>query len=285
MKKINVLGVGDLVVDHYYSENLELTHTSLGGSVFNSITLLNKSLCNRHFALYYGEDMERKFTTHCTKFGISKGVSLKLPQNNKTFNISVAYEDVSTLDRTWYNVSKLDFEDVIRYTIDEDIDVVLFDTLKKENIELSKKLRRMGITAFADISYICMVKEMDSDELLKFLTDSFDYLQLNKEAYVYISDKLSCYANDLVKLLKLKVLSVTDEKQNVFLTNFDTFVYDVKTYLEAVVDSTGAGDAFFSVFVETMAKNNFLASEKVFSTIMNESSERILPIIQRIGVK
>ncbi len=284
MGMTNVLGIGDLVIDNYYDKNREIVFTSLGGSVFNSITLLDKDKFNKHYLLYYGEDTSRKLDTHCSKFAINMGISIKLPKHNKTFNISLNGDDLSDIDRNWYNISELDIEDVIKYIIDENINVVVFDTLKDENIELAKMLRKLGVIVFADISYICLIKKLDANELSKLLTDSFDFLQLNKEGFDYITDKLGVYGTDLAKLLELNILSVTDETKNIFYTPNDLFVYEVKTHLEKTIDVTGAGDAFFSVFIEKMIDNSYLPTEELFNSIMEESSKKILPILQKIGV-
>ncbi len=284
MGKRNILGIGDLVLDNYFDSKNEIVHTSLGGSVFNSVTLLNKDKFNKYLLVYYGEDAERKLDIHCNKFGINKSISIKLQKHNKSFNISLIGEDLSNIDRNWYNVSLLDIENVIKYTIDEDISVVMFDTLKKENIDLSKKLRKIGVTVFADIGYICLIKKLDSDELTELLTESFDFLQLNKEGYEYISDKLGIYGSELVKTLKLKILSVTDETKNIFYTPRNLFIYNIITHLEDPIDVTGAGDAFFSVFIEKLIDSDFLASEEIFNSIMEASSDKILPILRKIGV-
>ncbi len=284
MRKTNILGIGDLVLDNYYDKEREIVHTSLGGSVFNSITLLDKDKFNKHLLLYYGEDASRKLETHCSKFNINKGISIKLPKHNKTFNISLAGEDISDIERNWYNISELDIENVLKYTIDEDINVVVFDTLKGENIDLSKKLRKMGVIVFADVSYICLIKKMDTNELLELLTDSFDFLQLNKEAFEYISDKLGAYGSDLARLLKLKILSVTEDTKNIFYTPRNLFVRNVKTYIEDPIDVTGAGDAFFSVFIEKLIDNCYLVNEKLFNVIMDDSKDKILPILQKISI-
>ncbi len=284
MLKTNVLGIGDLVLDKYYNQERKLILTSLGGSVFNSITLLEENRFNKHFTLYYGSDVGNKFDFHCSQSGISKESSVMLQQNNKTFNISLANADISDLDRYWYNISTLDTQKVLEYVASENIEIVVFDTLKNENIDIAKKLRSNGIYVFADISYICMIKKLCSSDLLTLLTGSFDFLQLSKEGYEYISDKLYQHGSDLVKLLNLKILSVTYETKNIFYTTDCKFEYSVKTYLEDPIDVTGAGDAFFSVFIDQLKENNYHYNENVFNIIMEKSNEKILPILQNIGI-
>ena len=283
---------GDIILDNIYNGDLELIKQDGGGSNWN--TLYNLS--------YLGETCYAVGTCGKDKEGDIALSSLEAGNVNTDF---VRRDDISTsimniiipnqselgdnsIIHSWYspitNKRTLFFRDNLPIELPEDIlknDIyVLLDKFETINFDFISNLKNKKVCL--DIGHIRFIEHFTKQYLTMFFKTA-NLIQLNETVKPLLFERLQIQNEfDFFNLLDLDLLVVTKGKKGA------TFIFKEDNELKAinkepeviakVVDSSGAGDAFFASVIQGYAYTDTINSDfvnKIFSTA-NKASRTVI---------
>ena len=283
---------GDIILDNIYNGDLELIKQDGGGS--NWDTLYNLS--------YLGETCYAVGTCGKDKEGDIALSSLEAGNVNTDF---VRRDDISTsimniiipnqselgdnsIIHSWYspitNKRTLFFRDNLPIELPEDIlrnDIyVLLDKFETINFDFISNLKNKKVCL--DIGHIRFIEHFTKQYLTMFFKTA-NLIQLNETVKPLLFERLQIQNEfDFFNLLDLDLLVVTKGKKGA------TFIFKEDNELKAidkepeviakVVDSSGAGDAFFASVIQGYAYTDTINSDfvnKIFSTA-NKASRTVI---------
>ena len=283
---------GDIILDNIYNGDLELIKQDGGGSNWN--TLYNLS--------YLGETCYAVGTCGKDKEGDIAISSLKAGNVNTSL---VRRDDISTsimniiipnqtelgdnsIIHSWYspiiNKRTLFFRDNLPIELPEDLlknDIyVLLDKFETINFDFISNLQKKKVCL--DIGHVRFIEHFTKQYLTMFFKTA-NLIQLNETVKPLLFERLQIQNEfDFFNLLDLDLLVVTKGKKGA------TFIFKEDNELKAidkepeviakVVDSSGAGDAFFASVIQGYAYTDTINSDfinKIFSTA-NKASRTVI---------
>ena len=283
---------GDIILDNIYNGDLKLIKQDGGGSNWN--TLYNLS--------YLGENCYAVGTCGKDKEGDIALSSLASGNVNTDF---VRRDDISTsimniiipnqtnlgdnsIIHSWYspitNKRTLFFRDNLPIELPKDIlqnDIyVLLDKFETINFDFISNLKNKKVCL--DIGHVRFIEHFTKQYLTMFFKTA-NLIQLNETVKPLLFERLQIQNEfDFFNLLDLDLLVVTKGKKGA------TFIFKEGNELKAidkepeviakVVDSSGAGDAFFASVIQGYAYTNTINSDfvnKIFSTA-NKASRTVI---------
>lgn len=283
---------GDIILDNIYNGDLELIKQDGGGSNWN--TLYNLS--------YLGETCYAVGTCGKDKEGDIALSSLKAGNVNTSL---VRRDDISTsimniiipnqtelgdnsIIHSWYspiiNKRTLFFRDNLPIELPEDLlknDIyVLLDKFETINFDFISNLQKKKVCL--DIGHVRFIEHFTKQYLTMFFKTA-NLIQLNETVKPLLFERLQIQNEfDFFNLLDLDLLVVTKGKKGA------TFIFkednELKTFdkepevIAKVVDSSGAGDAFFASVIQGYAYTDTINSDfinKIFSTA-NKASRTVI---------
>lgn len=283
---------GDIILDNIYNGDLELIKQDGGGSNWN--TLYNLS--------YLGETCYAVGTCGKDKEGDIALSSLKAGNVNTSL---VRRDDISTsimniiipnqtelgdnsIIHSWYspiiNKRTLFFRDNLPIELPEDLlknDIyVLLDKFETINFDFISNLQKKKVCL--DIGHVRFIEHFTKQYLTMFFKTA-NLIQLNETVKPLLFERLQIQNEfDFFNLLDLDLLVVTKGKKGA------TFIFKEDNELKAidkepeviakVVDSSGAGDAFFASVIQGYAYTDTINSDfinKIFSTA-NKASRTVI---------
>lgn len=283
---------GDIILDNIYNGDLNLIKQDGGGSNWN--TLYNLS--------YLGETCYAVGTCGKDKEGDIALSSLKSGNVNTDL---VRRDDISTsimniiipnqtnlgdnsIIHSWYspitNKRTLFFRDNLPIQLPEDIlqnDIyVLLDKFETINFDFISNLKSKKVCL--DIGHIRFIEHFAKQYLTMFFKTA-NLIQLNETVKPLLFERLQIQNEfDFFNLFDLDLLVVTKGKKGA------TFIFKEDNQLKTidkepeiiakVVDSSGAGDAFFASVIQGYAYTDTINSDfinKIFSTA-NKASRTVI---------
>ena len=175
--------------------------------------------------------------------------------------------------------SKIDTNDILE-KISED-DVLVFHNLNEKNQIIidncdNKKMLDLG-------QYFELENYSDND-IVEKIKNKFDFINLNERVEKYLKNRFSINSlEEIYNLLQPKMIIVTRGKKG------SDFVFDnkkVKKELsnpEIEVDPTGAGDAFFSMFISEYIKNNYIIDYKFIDSTFEKATRLTKKVVKKFG--
>lgn len=124
------------------------------------------------------------------------------------------------------------------------------------------------------------------EEIIKKIRNKFDLINLNERVEKYLKSRFSIKKSEkLYNLLQAKMIIVTRGKKG------SDFIYENKKITkelmnpEKEVDSTGAGDAFFSVFISEYIKNNYNIDETFIDLSFKKATKLTKKVVKKLGAR
>ena len=283
---------GDIILDNIYNGDLELIKQDGGGSNWN--TLYNLS--------YLGETCYAVGTCGKDKEGDIALSSLKAGNVNTSL---VRRDDISTsimniiipnqtelgdnsIIHSWYspiiNKRTLFFRDNLPIELPEDLlknDIyVLLDKFETINFDFISNLQKKKVCL--DIGHVRFIEHFTKQYLTMFFKTA-NLIQLNETVKSLLFERLQIQNEfEFFNLLDLDLLVVTKGKKGatfIFKENNELKTIDKEPEVIAkVIDSSGAGDAFFASVIKGYAYTDTINSDfidKIFSTANKASREVI----------
>lgn len=282
---------GDIILDKVYDSNLKLIKQDGGGSNWNSLYNLSY-MGEKCYAIgTCGKDDEGKIALDSLK---SHGVNVDLVRLDdiKTNIMNIIIPDANlgddTIIHTWYspitNKRTLEFRDNLpidlpNEIISEEI-YVLLDKFEPVNLSFLENIPKKKVCL--DIGHVRFIEHFSKQYLTKFFKNA-NLVQVNKNVLSLLLERLQLKNElELFELLNLDILVITQGK------NGATFVYNENNVLikvdkspemiAEVVDSSGAGDAFFATLVRNYAYQTKIDDNFITNTFLqaNRASREVI---------
>ena len=283
---------GDIILDNIYNGDLKLIKQDGGGSNWN--TLYNLSyLGETCYAVgTCGKDTEGDIALSSLKAGnVNTDLVRRDDISTSIMNIIIPNQTElgdNSIIHSWYspvtNKRTLFFRDNLPIQLPEDIlqnDIyVLLDKFETINFDFISNLKNKKVCL--DIGHIRFIEHFTKQYLTMFFKIA-NLIQLNETVKPLLFERLQIQNEfDFFNLLDLDLLVVTKGKKGatfIFKEDNKLKVIDKEPEVIAkVVDSSGAGDAFFASVIQGYAYTDIINSNfinKIFSTA-NKASRTVI---------
>ena len=283
---------GDIILDNIYNGDLKLIKQDGGGSNWN--TLYNLSyLGETCYAVgTCGKDTEGDIALSSLKAGnVNTDLVRRDDISTSIMNIIIPNQTElgdNSIIHSWYspvtNKRTLFFKDNLPIQLPEDIlqnDIyVLLDKFETINFDFISNLKNKKVCL--DIGHIRFIEHFTKQYLTMFFKTA-NLIQLNETVKPLLFERLQIQNEfDFFNLLDLDLLVVTKGKKGatfIFKEDNKLKVIDKEPEVIAkVVDSSGAGDAFFASVIQGYAYTDIINSDfinKIFSTA-NKASRTVI---------
>ena len=267
---MRIISIGDLVTDFYY-KNGKLVGVNGGMTSHNIIANIAKLGLETGVYGVCGNDTAGNIAIKSLRdIGVNVD-NIRIIDNLSTRCFHVSYfEENGKLEfkskkrcpvcneKNWYVESKIDTNDILE-KISED-DVLVFDNLNEKNQII---IDNCDNKKMLDLGQYFELEDYNDNDIIEKIKNKFDFINLNERVEKYLKNRFSINSlEEIYNLLQPKMIIVTRGKKG------SDFVFDnkkVKKELsnpEIEVDPTGAGDAFFSMFISEYIKNNYIIDYK-----------------------
>ena len=124
------------------------------------------------------------------------------------------------------------------------------------------------------------------EEIIEKLRKKFDIINLNERVEKYIKSRFSLKKlEEIYQIIDPKLIIVTRGKKGAdFVFNGIGINKELKV-ISNELDSTGAGDAFFSVFISEYVKNDFLIDEKFINETFEKATKLTSKVVKKFGAR
>lgn len=297
-KKLNILGVGEIVLD-IICVNDEIYNYTGGGSVSNVLANLSNT---NHNLIAYGSVGNDRSGLHAIKsleqLGIDtslllvkKGRSRKIYQNiiivnniYKKNNNKITCPKCKT--NLWNAGLKLKNSFIDDFK-EKKIDIAVFDSIKENTLKVANVLKPKGTKLFLDIGHVGNMHYMNIERLKEHLILPFDVVQINGVVASFIKTRLKLKDDEkLFETLNTELLIITRKEMGSTIISKEK--KDIKSSLikfevSDIKDTTGAGDAFFAgiilAYINSNNINQFIINAK------KETKKIVSKVLQSIGAR
>ena len=114
--------------------------------------------------------------------------------------------------------------------------------------------------------------------------NTFDFLQITEKVAKFLCKKFNLNELELFNFLGVKYLNITKAEKGAkifYLKEQETQYFSIPAVSTNLVDTSGAGDVFFSTFIKYLAKNQL--SNETMTKVAKEAAENSAKIISCIG--
>ena len=254
---MRVVSIGDLVTDFYY-KNGKLIGVNGGMTSHNVIANIAKMKLNTVVYGACGNDMAGNIAIKSlSDIGVNtENIQVVQDLNTRCFHVSY-FENDGKLEfkskkrcpicneKRWYEPSKIDSNKILK-SIKQD-DILVFDNLNKENQKIidSSQNRKM-----LDLGQYFELDNYSDKEIINKLSGKFDIINLNERVEKYLKNRFNLKdLEDIYKMIHPNLIIVTrGKKGSDFICHDFKVTMDLEEPAEEI-DPTGAGDAFFSMFI------------------------------------
>lgn len=283
---------GDIILDNIYNGDLKLMKQDGGGSNWNTLYNLSYLGENCYAVGTCGKDVEGDIALSSLKAG-NVNTSLVRRDDISTSIMNIIIPNQTNLGdnsiiHSWYspitNKRTLFFRDNLPIELPEDVlgneIYILLDKFETINFDFISNLKNKKVCL--DIGHIRFIEHFTKQYLTMFFKTA-NLIQLNETVKPLLFERLQIQNEfDFFNLLDLDLLVVTKGKKGA------TFIFKEEGELKSidkepeviakVVDSSGAGDAFFASVIQGYAYTDNINSDfinKIFSTA-NKASRTVI---------
>ena len=290
---MRIISIGDLVTDFYY-KNGKLIGVNGGMTSHNIIANIAKLGLETSVYGVCGDDMAGTIAINSLKEVGTNIDNVKIIENVNTRCFHVSYQELNgKLEFTskkgcpvcnikkWYEESKIEPNDILKQ-INKD-DVLIFDNLNNKNQIIIDNCNNRKML---DLGQYFELEDYNDNEIIEKIKNKFDIINLNERVEKYLKNRFSKNSlEDIYNLLQPKMIIVTRGKKG------SDFVFDnkkVKKELsnpEVEVDPTGAGDAFFSMFISEYIKNTYFIDYKFIDSTFDKATRLTKKVVKKFGAR
>ena len=289
---------GDIILDKFYDKNLNVIHQDGGGCNWNVLYNLSKNLGQSCYGFgTRGNDIDGDFAVNALQ---ESGINTQyIEYENKSTNVmnviipSGKLNDNSVI-HTWYspitNELTIHFSNKLPTKFptelkNKDIYVVL-DKFRKINMDFIDCIENKKVCL--DIGHVRYIRHFKKDYLLKFLRKA-NFILLNDTTAPLLFKKLGIKDEfELFDILNLDLFVLTAGKnKTTFIINKNgkkQVIYKYPKPIENVVDTTGAGDAFFATLINEYSHANKI-DESFVNKAFDVSSKNSAFVLMNLGAR
>lgn len=290
---MRIISIGDLVTDFYY-KNGKLVGVNGGMTSHNIIANIAKLGLETGVYGVCGDDMAGTIAINSLKEVGTNIDNVKIIENVNTRCFHVSYQElngklkftskkrcpVCNIKR-WYEESKIEPNDILKQI--NTADVLVFDNLNNKNQTI---IDNCDNKKMLDLGQYFELEDYNDNDIIEKIKNKFDFINLNERVEKYLKNRFSIKSlKDIYNLLQPKMIIVTRGKKG------SDFVFDnkkVKKELsnpEVEVDPTGAGDAFFSMFISEYIKNNYVIDYKFIDSTFDKATRLTKKVVKKFGAR
>lgn len=290
---MRIISIGDLVTDFYY-KNGKLVGVNGGMTSHNIIANIAKLGLETSVYGVCGDDMAGTIAIDSLKEVGTNIDNVKMIENVNTRCFHVSYQELNgKLEFTskkrcpicnikrWYEESKIEPNDILK-KINKD-DVLVFDNLNKKNQII---IDNCDNRKMLDLGQFFELEDYNDNEILEKIKNKFDFINLNERVEKYLKNRFSIKSlEDIYNILHPKMIIVTRGKKG------SDFVFDNNKVNKELsnpsieVDPTGAGDAFFSMFISEYIKNNYIIDHKFIDSTFEKATKLTKKVVKKFGAR
>ena len=283
---------GDIILDKVYDGDLNLIKQDGGGSNWNSLYNLSYMGENCYAIGSCGQDEEGDIAlASLNQYGVNTSLVRKDDISTNVMNITIPKKTGlgdDTIIHSWYspitNKRTLFFRNDLPTELPKEIQnkeiYVLLDKFEPINLEFLNNIPNKKVCL--DIGHVRFIEHFSKQYLTSFFKNG-NLVQLNKNVASLLFERLQIENEfDLFNLLDLDLLVITKGKKGatfIFKENGKLVSIDKSPEVIAqVVDSSGAGDAFFATVIKQYAYANCINAEFVENTFgkANKASREVI---------
>ena len=282
---------GDIILDNIYDCNLNLLKQDGGGCNWNDLYNLAYMGETCYAFGSAGNDGEGQIAINSLKkLGINvEGINIEDKPTN-IMNIIFPNQDIEddNILHSWYspitNKLTMTFSENMPTTLPEELldkeVYIILDKFMPVNLELIGNIKNKKVCL--DVGHIRFFEHFSRQYILNFFKTA-NYMQLNDSVIDMLYERLNVHSEaELFNLLDLDLLVLTRGKKGatfVFKENdIVQTIHKRPEILVSAVDTSGAGDAFFSTMVREYAYADNIDVDFINRTfeLANKSSREIL---------
>lgn len=289
---MNIVAIGDVILDNYHKDNSKLGYY-LGGSILNDLINLSEDKNNN---LYLIGSIGKENTTSnlidlIRSFNIDTSLLKTINKPIKRFHITLHKDEDNKMslpcplceEVSWYASPKLsDFSKTEFKNLEPGI--LIIDSVKKDTLKLANEFKENGWFLTGDIGYISHLRYASKDAITALFKDTFDFIQITEKVAKFLCKKFNFNELELFNFLGVKYLNITKAEKGAeifHLKEQEIQHFSIPAVSTNLVDTSGAGDAFFSTFIKYLAKNQL--SKETMTKVAKEAAENSAKIISCIG--
>lgn len=288
---MNIVAIGDVILDNYHKDNSKLGYY-LGGSILNDLINLSEDKNNN---LYLIGSIGKENTTSnlidlIRSFNIDTSLLKTINKPIKRFHITLhENNNVTSLScpscekPSWHTSPKLpSFSKTDLKELDPGI--LIIDSVKKDTLRLANEFKENSWFLAGDIGYISHLRYASKDAISMLFQNTFDFLQITEKVAKFLCKKFNLNELELFNFLGVKYLNITKAEKGAgifYLKEQETQYFSIPAVSTNLVDTSGAGDVFFSTFIKYLAKNQL--SNETMTKVAKEAAENSAKIISCIG--
>ncbi len=280
------IGIGDIVLDIYYDKENNVLGYYPGSSVWNDLINLKKidgNISCECIATVGNDEVQNFIFQELSKCGIYIG-SLKVieKQVKRISVITNGEESKSVLEcpccknKIWYSGYKLPNIIEEDYQLNQDdIGIVIIQSIRSDIIQKVKQLKKLGWKIALDLGYVSGLRFLKIEYLKSIFDTTIDYFQTKPKVLRYMMQRFEFSSIDeVIDILGCKWINITNAEKGSVLIYRKNNRYEKAQCVSPsaiIVDTTGAGDAFFSVLLKNVNCNG--AFVKDVSLVQKEANE------------
>ena len=293
MKEKVFVSHADIILDKIYDYEFKLVKQDGGGCNWND--LYNLSMLGECCYAFgsAGNDEEGKIAIQSLKRAGVNINNIIIDSNIQTAVMNILLPQSNSIDdndiiHTWYspitNKNTMHFSDNLPLNIPQELKdkeiYVILDKFENINYEFLQKIENKKV---------CL--DVGAEEFIEYYTNKYlvnffkqaNLMQLNNNICGYLFKKLKVKDEvEFFNMLNLDLLVITNGKKGakfLFKENGQLIIMDKEpTIIVEAIDTSGAGDAFFSTIIREYAYCNKIDKEFINNTfeLANKSSREII---------
>ncbi len=289
---------GDIILDNIYNDDLKLIAQDGGGCNWND--LYNLSLMGEKcYAIgSIGNDDEGKIAiASLINAGVNTNGIIIEEKRTNIMNVIIPNKDLEddSIIHSWYNPITMDytmnFSNNLPVNLPKELEndeiYVILDKFLPVNLEFINNIKNKKVCL--DIGHIRFFEHFTRQYLLNFFQKA-DFIQLNENVISLLFERLRVKSLvELFELLNPDLIVLTKGKRGaeyLFRENGEIKIsFEEPKIIADIVDSSGAGDAFFSTTLREYAystKIDLEFTKKTFELANKSSREVIAQVGSRI---
>lgn len=287
----NIVAIGDVILDNYHKNNSKLGYY-LGGSVLNDLINLSEDKNNNLYLVgsIGKEDITDSLINIIHSYNINTTLLKITNKSIKRFHITLhENNNVTSLScpscekPSWHTSPKLpSFPKTDLKELDPGI--LIIDSVKKDTLRLANEFKENSWFLAGDIGYISHLRYASKDAISMLFQNTFDFLQITEKVAKFLCKKFNLNELELFNFLGVKYLNITKAEKGAeifYLEKQNMQHFSLSAIPANVVDSSGAGDAFFSTFIKYLAKDEL--SYKTINEVAKKATKNSAKVISQIG--
>ena len=290
---MRVVSIGDLVTDYYY-KNGKLIGVNGGMSSHNIIANITKMELNTAVFGVCGDDMAGHIAIKSLKdIGVNVD-NIEIIKDLKTRCFHVSYFDNNGKlefkskkrcplcnEKRWYEPIEINTKEILKNINSNDI--LVFDNLNSQSQEIINNTQNRKML---DLGQYYELEKLDNNEILNKLQNKFDIINLNERVEKYLINRFNLTnSKDIFDQIKPNLIIITRGKDDSDFICQDFKITMMLTNPAEEIDSTGAGDAFFAVFISEYIKNNFIINKKFIEETFKKATNLTKKVVQKFGAR